>query len=294
MSYKEAVLILAVLVTACGKKHPVPGNKSDSSTLEHITADGRDIKMVDGLAVSSKGGKSAPFTGTVIYKYENGEKREELNCVNGNWQGEIKWWYEDGTKAGEGKLLSLGKWDGEYKEWYENGQQKIQVNFRDGKEQGKEIWWYESNQTKKVTQYKNGKKEGRAIGFYETGSKKWDATWAQGKPDGEYKEYYSNGDLKSIVRYQEGERHGMVEVWYEDDGRRNLPHRHAKKIEFKGGEIDGLYQEWWLNGEKKKEATYKSGKKDGELVLWGEDGKVTTRTIYKDGKVVKANSGSKE
>ena len=116
----------------------------------------------------------------------------------------------------------------------------------------------------------------------------------QGKPDGEYKEYYSNGDLKSIVRYQKGKRHGMVEVWYEDDGRRNLPHRHAKKIEFTGGKIDGLYQEWWLNGEKKKQATYKSGKKDGELVLWAEDGKVTTRTIYKDGKVVKTSSGSEE
>ena len=293
MSYKEGLLIIAVLVTACGKNPPAPGKQAGGDTAKNVTVDGNEINIV-GVAMISEGKKNTPFTGTVVYKYGNGNKREQLSCVNGNWEGKVEWWYEDGTKAGEGNLLSQGKWEGEYQEWYENGQRKILVNFKDGREQGKEIWWYESNQTKMITQYKAGEKDGRAIGYYETGAVKWDANWTQDKPDGEYKEYYPNGDMRSIVRYQDGERHGMVEVWHEADGRRNLPHRYAKKIEFTAGRIDGLHQEWWPNGEKMKQVTYKLGKKDGELVEWAEDGNVTARANYEDGKVVNASPSQKK
>ena len=46
---------------------------------------------------------------------------------------------------------------------------------------------------------------------------------------------------------------------------------------------DGLYTEWYENGNKKLEYTYNDGKMDGRRTFWYEDGQKRWLSSYKDG-----------
>ncbi len=46
---------------------------------------------------------------------------------------------------------------------------------------------------------------------------------------------------------------------------------------------DGLYTEWYKNGNKKLEYTYNDGKMDGLRTFWYEDGQKRWLSSYKDG-----------
>ena len=49
---------------------------------------------------------------------------------------------------------------------------------------------------------------------------------------------------------------------------------------------EGLWVEWYENGQKKSEKNYKDGKRDGLWVGWDEDGQKSYESNYKDGKKV--------
>ena len=50
------------------------------------------------------------------------------------------------------------------------------------------------------------------------------------------------------------------------------------------GKKEGLYLEWYKNGQKKKETNYKDGILDGLKTHWDENGGKTSETNYKEGK----------
>ena len=52
---------------------------------------------------------------------------------------------------------------------------------------------------------------------------------------------------------------------------------------YKNKELDGLYSQWWPNGQKRREATYKDGKIDGLETTWYENGQKWAEQAYKDG-----------
>ena len=63
-----------------------------------------------------------PFTGKNICKYENGQKSEEGNYLDGKRDGKWTWWYENGQK-----WLEANYKDGKMRrrsEWNENGTPK--------------------------------------------------------------------------------------------------------------------------------------------------------------------------
>jgi len=88
-----------------------------------------------------------PFTGKNICKYENGQKSEEGNYLDGK---------------------AVGKWT----EWYANGQISSEGSYKDGKEEGKWTWWYENGQKWLEANYKDGKMRRRSE-WNENGIPKW-------------------------------------------------------------------------------------------------------------------------
>lgn len=279
-------LALVILISACGKKPPEPASDPANQEANHTstTVDGLKTHVVGGQVMVNREGQDTPYTGTVVYYFNNGNKKEELGCVNGHWKGRVRWWYESGKKAGEATMIAKDTWDGEYNEWFENGDPRVQTIFKAGKKDGKEIWWHESGQRRSVRTYKDGQKDGPAVGFFQDGSKEWECAWVMGSPNGEYREFFPGGELKSIIHYRDGKRHGDLEVWYAADPDRGLPRRPARKKKFVNGLIEGASREWWSNGKLKKEASYKAGKLDGAMVAWDESGKETMRVAYKEGR----------
>ena len=51
---------------------------------------------------------------------------------------------------------------------------------------------------------------------------------------------------------------------------------------YKDGKRDGLQTNWFENGQKKEEGTYKDGKKDGKWTKWYENGQKEIEETYKD------------
>ena len=51
----------------------------------------------------------------------------------------------------------------------------------------------------------------------------------------------------------------------------------------KDGKSDGLYTEWYENGQKDEERTYKDGKLDGKWTYWYENGQKSQDGTWKDG-----------
>ena len=54
-----------------------------------------------------------------------------------------------------------------------------------------------------------------------------------------------------------------------------------------GGKYDGLWQQWYNNGQMKKNVNFVDGKKNGKEVTWKKDGTIKSEVIYKDGKIIK-------
>jgi len=62
---------------------------------------------------------------------------------------------------------------------------------------------------------------------------------------------------------------------------------------YKDGELDGLFTEWYENGQK-KEGTYKDGKKDGLETWWYENGQKRFEGTYKDGEFISSKSWNED
>ncbi len=145
--------------------------------------------------------------GKSIVWYENGQIESEINYKDGKKDGKWTWWYKSGQKQSErnykdGELVSEtkytycayvtcpieseinykdGKKDGKFTAWHENGQIEAEGNYKDGKEHGKFTWWYENGQIEVEGNYKDGKEHGKFTWWYENGQKRTEGNYKDGK-----------------------------------------------------------------------------------------------------------------
>ena len=75
-------------------------------------------KLVERDGLMYEGDSETPFTGVVVRKYENGQKKSQATYKDGKPVGLSTKWYEDGQKTYEGtfkdgKKVSETKWDKE-------------------------------------------------------------------------------------------------------------------------------------------------------------------------------------
>ena len=94
--------------------------------------------------------------------------------------------------------------------WYPNGQKKEEVNYIDGKEDGKYTQWYE-NGTKWIEQYyKDGKKDGNSILWFKNGQKRKESNYIDGKLDGKYTRWIDNGLKYTGSNYIDGKKTSFI------------------------------------------------------------------------------------
>ena len=75
------------------------------------------------------------YTGHSIKWYENGQKCEESNYVDGKRNGHFTSWYRNGQKCIERDHID-DKYNGHYTSWHKNGQIMIECDYVDGKVNG--------------------------------------------------------------------------------------------------------------------------------------------------------------
>ena len=118
------------------------------------TVDASKLVQRDGLTY--EGDSETPFTGVVVSKHDNGQKKWEVTYKN-------------------------GKRDGLMTQWRENGQKKWEVTHKAGKVEGLWTWWHANGQKARDTTYKDGKREGLTTEWYAHGQKAGEETYKDGK-----------------------------------------------------------------------------------------------------------------
>ena len=125
-----------------------------------------EIEERDG--VFFRKGRTQPYTGSVIEKFDNGKKHYENHYKDGTQNGKWLYWDENGEKTSEhiyqnGELL--GKWSFNFS-YFENGDKERQETYRDNKLDGLLIQWFENGQKEREANYSSGKLDGELITWY--------------------------------------------------------------------------------------------------------------------------------
>ncbi len=128
---------------------------------------------------------------------------------------------------------------------------------------------------------KNGRKykHGPETVYYRNGKGRVQkkTMWKYGVRHGRYVEFFNADEVKVKTKgeYERGRKTGLWQEWFP-----NLQkHREAT---FAAGKLHGPYREWSANGQELDRKTYKAGKKHGAELTWYPDGTRRSRTNYEN------------
>ena len=178
-----------------------------------------------------------------------------ITSCGDNLVEEVKERYDDGKlkvveyykKVGNNQELVKKR------EYYKNGNIDREVNYKDGKKEGKWTTYYENGQIYEEVNYKDGKEDGKWTGYYENGQIRLERNYKYGKKEGKWTGYYENG-----------------QIWNEGN--------------HKDGKLDGKVTGYYENGQIRGERNYKDGKYNGKWTMYHENGQIEEEVNYKDGK----------
>lgn len=111
-----SLLVLLLLMASCKEKEVIDDKMQKEIDYEFIYV--RD--------------EENPYSGKIIAKYENANKKWEVNYVNGIKEGIQTDWYPNGEKMLEGMYIH-GKKEGTWTRWDEDSK-KTEIEFKEGKE----------------------------------------------------------------------------------------------------------------------------------------------------------------
>ena len=114
---------------------------------------------------------------------------------------------------------------------------------------GKAIEYYLSGQKKLEITYKNGKQDGVETFWTKNGHKRSEHTYKDGKRDGDWIEWYANGQKVSKSTYKDGKQNGVSTEWHYNG-------RKAAEGILKDDKKNGVVTIWDENGQKEREITY--------------------------------------
>ena len=200
----------------------------------------------------------SPFTGILVEEKTN---KELGKFRNGLRNGIFRDYYGSAKMKSEGEFIDGAKW-GEHTEWFENGNKKSKGSFQRGKPNGKHTEWFINGQDKISYIYDYGIiTDGKYITYFENGQKEKEETFSRGRITG--KGIYKDGDLYelSTENYSDGRAEGYT----------------------KNGVKDGLWVQWYANGEKNKQGNYLDGKENGIWTWWYENGDRKKEVNYDNG-----------
>ena len=102
------------------------------------------------------------------------------------------------------------------------------------------------------------------------------------RKDGPFTLYWADGKEDNTVKAEEGtyknkKRDGLYSEWFPNGQK-------WREATYKDGNLNGLETWWRINGQKRSEATYKDGNLNGLWMQWHENGQKSAEHANKDGK----------
>jgi uncharacterized protein len=237
---------------------------------------------------------SGPFT---TY-FNNGRLKKSGSYQKGNLDGPYQEYYDNGQLNSRGSFKD-GKKDNEWKTFYDDGKIKSREFFADTKQEGDEEDFYEDSLLLTRYHYKKGLLNGEAISYDK-----------DQKPYARFQ--FSNGKLESAAYFDKAGKMISTSETKNDrleldiclpDGTRTThrPLNNNGKIdgietnyyhngtvseatEYRDGEKTGSNITYYMNGNKKYEATLNDGNITGAAINYYQNGKISSQGWYENGK----------
>jgi antitoxin component YwqK of YwqJK toxin-antitoxin module len=115
------------------------------------------------LALVVVGGGFAPIarvrTSTVVDRYENGQVRRDVQSQDGQLDGVVRGWYEDGSPMYVYHYRN-GVTDGVQEQWFRSGQRYTLFNHHEGHEVGQQRMWNADGSIRSNYVIRDGKRFG--------------------------------------------------------------------------------------------------------------------------------------
>lgn len=128
--------------------------------------------FVNGQKANENQYRNGQYDGTFTAFHDNGSKSYEQHYANGTCHGSDNGWYRSGKKMYVGQYKN-GKQDGLWQHWYENGNPQTVRDYRDGEFSGIYAMWYENGQKQFEQHYRNGKLDGLDMSWDQNGKLQW-------------------------------------------------------------------------------------------------------------------------
>ena len=233
---------------------------------------------------------------TRISYYNNGNKMDSVEYVNGLMQGIKKEWNEDGKQyyqasyrngkmhgvliewANGKDIIWQSNWDngnphGKHQAWYETGEKKSEANYINGVIDGIKYSWFKNGSVQGYGEYTKG--TGKYIEKFESGDTALIEEQKNGELHGTYKTWYDNGKICEIRNYSEGRNHGILQKW-------NYNGRLVHESNWLKGEKHGKYNDWYGSGLKNEESNWTNGKRNGTCRKYYQTGELFKEGNFKD------------
>lgn len=251
-----------------------------------------------------------------VEKYPNGNLKVEGFLVGKTLDSVYKEYYENGNIKTEGfyknceyktnhisiysslqtcgrinikDSINIGKYHGTWKNYYENGILKSVFNYHCSFLQGNNYTYYENGNLESIEFY-NGGNLLTSIEYYENGfvAKNSLYTYIHNKKESRNLkttrelEYYENGNLKIQREIIEKEKNVEIETVKE-----YYPNGFLKsKTELIDLEKNGIYREYYENGNVKYEGEFKNDKPIEKHYFYREDGRIDKIETWKKNKLI--------
>jgi len=196
-----------------------------------------------------------------VFEYPNGNIASEGYLENNKPVGFWKSYYITGIKKSEG-VWKENKLDSVWIFYDQYGDTTEKINYYIGKKNGYHYKYFrsEENKNKIGTRdlYINGKRNDESIIYYENGKINKTIPYMNDNRHGLGFEYDEQGRIITITRYRKGEN-----IVQENINRYN-----------EQGKKEGVWKEFYSNGNLKEEKTYTEGKLNGYYKRYNEEGRL--------------------
>jgi antitoxin component YwqK of YwqJK toxin-antitoxin module len=215
--------------------------------------------------------------------------------------GYNRFYFPTGQLSSEGTMRN-GKPDGYWKTYFASGILKSEGNRRNFLLDSIWVFYNEKGDTLQKINYLFGKRNGYTV-TYNTNEKDdpinfgkivTKELYVNDKREGLSYSYYNNGFLHEVTEYKGNKKHGTA-VEYDEEGEIITFQKFSNGVLTERQKINrnddrnvkqGLWQEYYDNGQVKKEMYYKDGILDGPYKEYTETGNLIVRLNYKIGIIV--------
>ena len=170
---------------------------------------------------------------------------------------------------------------------YPKFEPKSRGYIQNGKKENKWIWWHRNGNVGLEINYIEGKKNGKLIKWYNDqgnltepisleGQMQLEENYKDDKKDGQSTTWYPDGQIQLEENYKDDKKDGQLTMWY-PDGQMQL------EVNYKDDKKDGQSITWYQSGQIFKDEIYKYGKKDGKSTWWDLSGRIMEEKTFKDG-----------